>query len=93
MNIQFRVASFADWEGIADIHILSWQENYRGIFTDDFLDHDIYKNRKEIWHDRFQNPPNNHKYRAYRGDRPVVRVRAMGHVPPLAHEWGAYKEL
>ena len=59
MNIQFREASFADWKGIADIHILSWQENYRGIFTDDFLDHDIYKNRKEIWHDRFQNPPNN----------------------------------
>ncbi len=43
-------------EGIARLHALSWQTHYRGIFYDDYLDHQVIEDRMEVWKRRFENP-------------------------------------
>src|SRR5262245_38487009 len=41
-----------DVEAIAGLHALSWQRTYRGMMTDEFLDHRALPNRRQVWHDR-----------------------------------------
>lgn len=43
-------------EAIAHLHAFSWQTHYRGIFNDSYLDHDVLKDRLEVWKRRFENP-------------------------------------
>lgn len=57
--ITFRTATLADVPTIANIHALNWQQNYRGAFSDDYLDHQAAQNRLEVWTKRLQQPPDN----------------------------------
>ena len=47
-----RPASADDAETIAALHALSWQRTYRGMMTDEFLDHRALANRREVWRER-----------------------------------------
>lgn len=44
-----RPAEAQDAEGIAHVHVLSWQETYRGMVPDDFLDNLSIPRRMERW--------------------------------------------
>jgi ribosomal protein S18 acetylase RimI-like enzyme len=55
-SVQYRNANPEDWETIAEIHTKSWQENYRGSFSDHYLDNLARNERKEFWQNRFSKP-------------------------------------
>ena len=55
----FREAKNTDVDRIANLHAQSWQQNYRGSFTDEFLDNEVLDNRLTVWHERFNNPKEN----------------------------------
>ncbi|MBM1105660.1 GNAT family N-acetyltransferase [Aurantibacter crassamenti] len=55
----YRKANFKDAESIARLHALSWQQNYRGIFSDNFLDVEVVEDRLSAWRLRFENSAEN----------------------------------
>jgi GNAT superfamily N-acetyltransferase len=67
--IQYREATFNDWERIARLHTRSWQRHYRGILRDEFLDNELLADRLATWKERFQFPKDNqHVILAEEGD-------------------------
>ncbi len=55
----FRNASPKDIDAIARLHSRSWQQTYRGIFSDDFLDNRVLADRLAVWTGRLINPEAN----------------------------------
>lgn len=51
--ITYRTATEADVTRIAALHARSWQETYRGIMPDEFLDDEVEEERLEVWQERF----------------------------------------
>ncbi|QDK83444.1 GNAT family N-acetyltransferase [Spirosoma sp. KCTC 42546] len=59
--ITYREATADDADPIARLHSLSWQQNYRGIWRDDFLNGPVLENRQDVWQKRLTQPsPNQH---------------------------------
>lgn len=54
--IAYRPATAADADRIAALHARSWQETYRGIMPDRFLDAEVEAERLAVWHERFARP-------------------------------------
>lgn len=54
--MEFRLASKNDISSIADLHVRSWQLNYRDSLLEDYLDHAIHKDRLDIWTERLLKP-------------------------------------
>jgi len=50
--VQYRIATPADAEAIAEVHAKSWRRTYRGNFLDEFLDGDLMTNRRLAWRER-----------------------------------------
>ena len=57
--LTYRQANAGDYLGIAKLHVKSWQQHYRGDFSDHFLDVEAASERKEVWKDRLSNPSPN----------------------------------
>jgi len=57
--IEYRQAQLNDAAGVALLHARSWRENYRGEFTDAFLDGNLPGERLRVWQQRLANPPHN----------------------------------
>jgi ribosomal protein S18 acetylase RimI-like enzyme len=55
--IEYRQAEPGDAEAVARLHARSWRENYRGSFTDAFLDGDLPGERLRVWRARLGDPP------------------------------------
>lgn len=55
----FRQAKHEDAQHIAQLHTVSWQQNYRGTFSDYYLDHEVLPNRIQVWQERLENPAQN----------------------------------
>ena len=53
--ITYQEATLADAEAIAQLHAQSWQQHYRGIMRDDYLDDAVHKNRQTVWLERLHN--------------------------------------
>ena len=51
--IQYRLASQEDFATIAHLHSESWRHSYRGILSDDYLDHFVRDDRLSVWQSRF----------------------------------------
>jgi len=49
----YRTATKADAPTIAALHTLSWQNTYRGAFSDQYLDHEAPAERLQVWTGRF----------------------------------------
>lgn len=49
--MNFRRAAAADADRIAQLHAESWRRTYRGMMRDEFLDGDVFSNRREAWRD------------------------------------------
>ncbi|WP_046287452.1 GNAT family N-acetyltransferase [Zobellia galactanivorans] len=52
----YRPAVADDALAIAHLHAKSWQENYRGAFSDRYLDGEALNDRQEVWADRLRDP-------------------------------------
>ncbi|PSR56451.1 N-acetyltransferase [Adhaeribacter arboris] len=59
--IILRDAQFSDHVAIAKLHAASWQQHYRGIMSDYFLDKEVEQDRLNVWHQRLQSPRANQK--------------------------------
>ena len=57
--LTFRPAVHDDYMAIAALHAASWRQNYRGTFSDHFLDKEVFNDRLKVWKARFKNPPKN----------------------------------
>ena len=55
----YRQAQPADAFSIALLHADSWRRTYRGLFSDDFLDHQADDDRLKTWNQRLGNNPAN----------------------------------
>ena len=47
-----REATPGDWQGIAALHVKSWQSAYREILTDRYLDNEAAEERARVWEAR-----------------------------------------
>ncbi|MGB3850078.1 MAG: hypothetical protein WA958_08940 [Tunicatimonas sp.] len=63
--ITYRAATLADAEAIAQLHAQSWQQHYRGIMRDDYLDHSVREDRQAVWAERLKSPTVNQHIRGY----------------------------
>ncbi|MDA1331343.1 MAG: GNAT family N-acetyltransferase [Proteobacteria bacterium] len=54
--VKIREASLDDCITIAALHAKSWQRAYKGILSDQYLDHEVESDRLQIWMGRFANP-------------------------------------
>ena len=54
--VTYRTATAADATSIAQLHSLSWQQTYRGIWSDDFLNGPVFDDRQQLWETRFHKP-------------------------------------
>lgn len=52
MTITFRRATPNDVDGIAQLHADSWRRNYRGAYSDEYLDGDVLTDRRTVWGER-----------------------------------------
>jgi len=55
-DVRLRLAGVADAEAIAALHADSWRRNYRGAYSDAFLDGDVISDRLVVWADRLREP-------------------------------------
>ena len=55
-GLRFRAAAPGDADAIAGLHADSWQRNYRGAFSDAFLDHDVAGYLLPLWTERLARP-------------------------------------
>lgn len=54
--MEFRHATPEDAPQIAALHALSWQNTYRGILSDEYLDSGVEPERLEVWQQRLAVP-------------------------------------
>jgi ribosomal protein S18 acetylase RimI-like enzyme len=52
MGIEYRLATLEDVDGIAALHADSWRRNYRGAYSDSYLDGDVFADRRTVWGER-----------------------------------------
>jgi ribosomal protein S18 acetylase RimI-like enzyme len=55
-EVTYRAATLHDAEGIAHLHADSWRRNYRGAFSDAYLDGDLVAERLSVWTERLRSP-------------------------------------
>jgi predicted N-acetyltransferase YhbS len=54
--MEYRDATAEDIAVIAQLHADSWRRNYRGAYSDRFLDGDVFSDRRGVWAERLTNP-------------------------------------
>jgi len=54
--VEYREATEKDVEAIAALHADSWRRNYRGAYSDEFLDRDVFEERRAAWTERLTRP-------------------------------------
>ncbi len=50
--IRVRRATAADAASVAELHADSWRHNYRGAYSDSYLDGEVHDDRLVVWNDR-----------------------------------------
>lgn len=55
-TVQYRAAAVSDAPAVAALHAESWQRNYRGAYSDAFLDGDVEADRLRVWTSRLHHP-------------------------------------
>jgi GNAT superfamily N-acetyltransferase len=85
--IVYREATLQDTENIALLHARSWQQHYRGILRDEFLDNEVIENRLNLWQSRLQHPQENqYVIVAEEEDKLYGFTCVLAHADPI---WGA----
>ena len=52
----FRLATAADSDAVAALHVASWRDNYRGSLSDAYLDGPVETERRRVWRGRLDHP-------------------------------------
>ena len=52
MTVIFRPATAADADAIGLLHADSWRRHYRGAYSDEYLDGEVYADRQAVWRER-----------------------------------------
>jgi len=88
VSAHYREASVQDVEAIAALHADRWRRNYRGAYSDSFLDKDVFADRLAVWTDRLQ--------RVDRSNECTIVAQCDGAILGFAHtilnadqHWGA----
>ncbi|PKF81251.1 N-acetyltransferase [Vibrio sp. vnigr-6D03] len=55
-RVELRQANYQDFERIAQLHAKSWQQHYRGLVTDAYLEQYAEDDRVIVWQTRLTNP-------------------------------------
>jgi len=55
--VEYRRAVLSDADDIADLHAESWRLHYRGAYSDEFLDGDVFVERRKVWSQRLPDSP------------------------------------
>lgn len=87
--MQLRDATTRDVDSIAALHADSWRRNYRGAYSDAFLDGDVLADRLSVWTNRLTGPDR-------RASQCTIVAEREGAVVGFAHtileydpRWGA----
>lgn len=97
-DVTIRFATAADAPDIARIHTESWRRHYRRMYSDRYLDGDLYADRLAAWTDRVSRDPRSHFTLVAEGsvvpseakDPPARRALGFAHVALDADpRWGA----
>ena len=87
-TIVLRQAGADDADAIAHLHTESWRRTYRGMMSDDFLDHRANDNRRLTWRERLDAPPPNQHVRVAVAPTAIVGfICAFADHDPV---WGSY---
>jgi ribosomal protein S18 acetylase RimI-like enzyme len=54
--VDLRPATERDVEAVAALHADSWRRHYRGAFPDEYLDGDVFADRRAVWSQRLTAP-------------------------------------
>jgi ribosomal protein S18 acetylase RimI-like enzyme len=57
--LAYRPANSDDVSGVANLHAENWRRAYRGNFRDEYLDGDVFTERRSVWNARLRDPPAN----------------------------------
>lgn len=57
--VRCRRATPKDAEAVAALHADSWRRNYRGAYSDEFLDLHVVGDRRRVWNERLTTPGHN----------------------------------
>jgi ribosomal protein S18 acetylase RimI-like enzyme len=86
--VRFRAAVADDIVAVAGLHADSWRRNYRGAYSDAFLDGDVDENRRTVWTERLT---------VAQPDRGTIVAERDGVVVGFVHtvfdddrEWGSF---
>lgn len=55
-QLSYRPATVKDVPNLASLHTLSWKLNYRGSFSDHYLDYKVEQDRLDVWTQRYASP-------------------------------------
>ena len=85
----FRLATTQDIERIAQLHAQSWKTAYRGLLSDEYLDHRVEADRLTVWNERLRNPAANQWTLVAENENSELSgfVCAFGNKDP---RWGTY---
>ena len=87
-HMQYRTAELSDLHDLSRLHAQSWRDTYRGIFTDHFLDNDVWQEREQVWLARLSEPKHNQKVLlAYDGNELCGFICAFG---DESAQWGTF---
>jgi ribosomal protein S18 acetylase RimI-like enzyme len=56
-NVMYRGGVGADAAQVAGLHAASWRHHYRGAYSDEYLDRDVFSDRLKVWIARMARPP------------------------------------
>src|SRR2546421_4996605 len=86
-EVRRRLAIAADVEAVARLHAQSWRDDYRSIYSDAFLDGDLFGDRLAVWSERLIVPqPNRFTLVAEHDGTVVGFIHVILGVDPT---WGA----
>jgi ribosomal protein S18 acetylase RimI-like enzyme len=70
--VEIRTAIVSDYPAIARIHSDNWRLNYRGIYSDSFLDNQVEQERLKVWCTRMTCPAKDQKVRVATTDGLII---------------------
>lgn len=85
--VEYRPGTQQDVEGIAALHADNWRRHYRGAYSNEYLDGDVFHERRNVWTARLGNRSR---------DSSTVVAEFEGHIVGFVHvefnddsKWGA----
>ncbi|MBY8825007.1 GNAT family N-acetyltransferase [Sphingomonas colocasiae] len=79
-----RMAGAGDAEAVAMLHARSWRSAYRGIYSDDFLDHSLDADRRRLWGERLGGGG----FRVFMAEAGAALLGFAGFAPGADPDWG-----